>query len=102
MKRTLAIVLVSVSSMCFASPIYRQGGTGNYLRLLDTPCPAPDKADRMQMPASLRPEFKAAVLHWNDHDLKACYLVRGEMVYSIDEDGDVVSLPLGAFQEETI
>lgn len=65
-----------------------QNGRPMALKLLDEPCK--DEVVKW-LPIRVRPEFhagmKAAILHWEGRDWKACWIDVDGDIYSIDEEG---------------
>lgn len=63
---------------------------GNTVKLRDTPCESHPWLSK----------FRAAEMHYEGRDFKACWSVIGSVVVVLDEAGDLSAIPITVFQKE--
>jgi len=96
----LAAVLAVVASQVYAGDKVLSDQTGNSIRLKDAPCTS-TAGTLATIPVGVRPNMKAATLHWQGKDYAACWMLRDERtVFVFDESGDSGLLYRHAFKED--
>jgi len=81
-----------------AEPIVYSDGKGNTITLTEEPCTTTEGffAD---MPANMRPHFKAASTHWQGTDYISCWMLREDgKHFVVDQTGDYGVLEGTAFK----
>jgi hypothetical protein len=97
MRQTIVAALLTLAASAAMPAPFARSSSGDWVRLLESPCPAEVQA---VIPEAERDQYRAAKAQIAGKQFDACWNVAGEVVHLYYADSDQGIVPMVAFHED--